>query len=276
MSLEEPGFWGAATATVDWCEGNYAWSYYVCELFNTVSSLAMVFAGVAGMWLHRRTLERRFMAAFFAVTVVGLGSIAFHATLRFELQMMDELPMLYTALVMVFILLENRAARRFGAWFPALLVAHGVLVTALSSLTRGKLQFYLFQFSFGSIEVFGLLGVMRIAWKSKQPVVRRLFAWGMASYLVAVTLWFTDLKLCPVLSVTLPAHGIPNPQFHALWHVLVSAGLYLLVLVMAYDRLAVLGRGPVLRRALHFVPYVAAGSTTKSGETPFADRGVLA
>jgi dihydroceramidase len=263
-----PGFWGAATATVDWCESNYERSYYVCELFNTVSSLAMVLAGALGIALHRRILEARFMAAFFAVAVVGVGSIAFHATLRFELQMMDELPMLYTALVMVYILVENRPAPRFDGWFPALLATHGVLVTCLTALTRGKLQFYLFQGSFASLEVFALYRVYAIYRRSELAPVRRLFRLGMGSYLLAVLLWFIDLEFCPTLAVTLPAHGVPNPQLHAVWHVLVSCGLYGLVLVMAYDRLAVLGRQPELRYELGFLPYVAGTSVTHRKEVP--------
>jgi dihydroceramidase len=251
-----PGYWGSVTSTIDWCEANYVRSSYVCEWFNTLSSLAMVLAGALGVWLHRGVLERRFHAAFVAVTVVGLGSIAFHATLRRELQMMDELPMLYSALIMVFILIENLSTPRFGRWFPALLVAHGMLVTYLSSATQGALQFYLFHLSFGSMEVFALAGVCRIRWGSKSPVVRRLFALGMGSYAIAVAAWFADLKLCDVFGVKLPSLGIPNPELHAVWHVLVSCGLYLLTLVVAFDRLERLNRKPQLRRRLGFVPRV--------------------
>jgi dihydroceramidase len=219
-----------------------------------------VLAGVTGVWLHRGVLERRFLLAFFAVMVVGLGSIAFHATLRRELQMMDELPMLYSALIMVFILLENRRAHRLGGWFPALLVVHGALVSYLSSFTRGPLQFYLFHISFGSMELFALLGVYVIYRRSDSSAVRWLFRFGMSSYAIAVLVWFADLKLCDVLAGTLPAHGWPNPQFHAVWHVLVSSGLYLLTLLIAYDRLEALGRRPELRRRFGFIPYVLAGS----------------
>jgi dihydroceramidase len=45
-----------------------------------------------------------------------------------------------------------------------------------------------------------------------------------------------DLKACTLLSVTLPAHGIPNPQLHAWWHVLVSIGFFLLLRVVSFDR----------------------------------------
>jgi dihydroceramidase len=256
MAPHLTGFWGPATSTVDWCENNYEHSYYICEFFNTVSSLAMVLAGVAGIALHRRTLERRFFVAFLAVIAVGLGSIAFHATLQFELQMMDELPMLYSALVMVYILVENRRAPRFGRWFPALLAAHAVLVTCLASLTRGDLQFYFFHTSFGSLEVFALYRVYAIDRRSRLREVHRLFRLGMGSYVLAVVLWFIDLEFCPFVAITLPLHGVPNPQLHAVWHVLVSSGLYLLVLVMAYDRLAVLGQRAELRYALRFVPFV--------------------
>jgi dihydroceramidase len=258
LEARTPGLWGTATATVDWCENNYERSFYICEFFNTISSLAMVLAGMLGIALHRRELERRFMTAYAAVAMVGVGSIAFHATLRFELQMMDELPMLYTALVMMYILVENRQAPRFGAWFPALLVAHGALVTCLTALTRGKLQFYLFQGSFASLEVFALYRVYAIARRSKLVEVKRLFRLGIGSYLVAVAAWFIDLRFCPTVALTLPAHGVPNPQLHAVWHVLVSFGLYLLTLVMAYDRLAILRRGPELRYVAYCIPCVRA------------------
>jgi dihydroceramidase len=35
----------------------------------------------------------------------------------------------------------------------------------------------------------------------------------------------------------MPAHGIPNPQLHAWWHVLVSLGFFLLLGVVSFDRL---------------------------------------
>ena len=111
-------FWGPVTSTIDWCETNYQHSNYIAEFFNTVSSLAMVIAGACGFWLHRKTLEFRFLLAFLLLIVVGLGSSAFHASLRFETQVMDEVPMLYAAIVMVYCVLENQTTKRFGIWFP--------------------------------------------------------------------------------------------------------------------------------------------------------------
>jgi dihydroceramidase len=250
------GLWGPPTSSVDWCEANYEHTRYVCEFYNTLSSAAMLLAGALGIWLHRQTLERRFLWAFFALAVVGVGSMAFHATLRFEFQMLDELPMLYTALVMLYIVLENARERRFGGWLPFALVAHGALVTSLSAFTRGALQFYLFQLSFASMEVFALYRVYAIYRGSGSHVVRKLFWIGMISYGLAILCWFVDLKACSVVGGLLPAHGIPNPQLHAWWHVLVSSGLYVLTLMLASHRLNVLG----LRSELRFsagVPYVA-------------------
>ena len=247
MALLPAGFWGPPTSSVDWCEANYAHSPYVAEFFNTFSSLAIVAAGALGLWLHRQVLERRFGLCFASVALVGIGSIAFHATLRFELQMADELPMLYSAIVMVYILVENRVGergpeRRLGPWFPLALAAHGVLVTTLTVLARGRLQFYLFQLSFGSMEVFSLFGVYLLQRRAAAQV-RRLFRWGMASYVVAILLWFVDVSACPVISRGLPF----NPELHAWWHVLVSFGFYALLLVAAYVRLDRLGRAPAIQ-----------------------------
>jgi dihydroceramidase len=244
LALSPDGFWGPPTASVDWCEANYVHGAYVAELFNTLSSLAIVAAGVLGVCLHRRLLEARFLLCFASVALVGLGSIAFHATLRFELQMADELPMLYSAILMVYILVENRARegrpeRRLGLWFPWALAGHAVLVTMLTALSRGRLQFYLFQLSFGSMELYSLIGVYLLQ-RRTAPAARRLFRLGMASYLVAIVLWFIDISACPWLTHALPF----NPELHAWWHVLVSFGFYALLVVAAYVRLERLGRAP--------------------------------
>ena len=83
----EYGYWGKPSSTVDWCEPNYSVSYYIAEFFNTFSSLAMVFVGLVGMWMHRGPqFENRYKYAFGSVAIVGVGSAAFHGTLLFSLQ----------------------------------------------------------------------------------------------------------------------------------------------------------------------------------------------
>ncbi len=257
-----PGYWGAVTSTVDWCERNYAFTPYVAELFNTTSSLAMVMAGVLGMWLHRGVLERRFLLAFALVALVGLGSIAFHGTLRFELQMLDELPMLYAVTLMVFILVERGPMPRLGRWFPALLLAYAGLVTVLCVFTRGVVQFWVFQLSFGSLELFSLASVWALQRRSHAPAVRRLFRAGMGAYVLAIVLWFIDVRACDFVSLTLPSKGLPNPQLHAWWHLLVSCGFYLLLLVIAHERLVTLGHGPTLRRTAGLLPGLRSEAST--------------
>src|SRR5256885_7065033 len=106
MPVDPVGFWGPPTSSIDWCEQNYALVPWVCEAFNTVSSLAMVLAGALG--LSRQPFAREVRGAFALLVLVGLGSIAVHATLRFELQMLDELPMLYLVTCLTWPLVANR------------------------------------------------------------------------------------------------------------------------------------------------------------------------
>ena len=249
MQTNPTGYWGPSTSTVDWCETNYQHLFYVSELFNTASSLVLVLVGLVGVLLHRRVLERRFLLAFALLSVVGVGSTAFHATLQREHQMLDELPMLYLAIVIVYILLEDRPQRRFGSWFPLALLGHAVLVTYLTAFTRGTAQFFLFQVSFASLEFYALGRTYVLQRRSPDASVKRLFRLGIAAYALAIVLWLSDIQFCPVLNDTLPSHGLPNPQFHAWWHVLVSCGFYTLLLVIAHDRLRTLGRQPRLTSA---------------------------
>ena len=234
MPVDPSGFWGIPTASIDWCEQNYAVTPYVAEFWNTVSSLAIVVAGLVG--LSTRRFAREIRVAFGLLVLVGLGSIAFHGTLRFELQMLDELPMLYLVTWLVWLLVETGPEPRLGRWFPAVLIGYVLLATAGATLNRGDAQFLAFHLSFGALEIFCLARVAWLALLPENRAVRRRFALGLAAYATGIAIWFVDLKACQWVSVALPGRGIPNPQLHAFWHLLVSMGFFLLLGVVSFDR----------------------------------------
>jgi dihydroceramidase len=206
--------WGEVTSTVDWCEPNYLATELVAEPWNTVSSLAMVIAGLLGLWRHR-DLPGPYRLAFALLVLVGLGSVAFHATLRFGTQLLDELPMVYLVLLIVYILMGAKARWPF--------VGAGLLLTLLASGTRGQAQFYVFQVGFGALELFALAKTYLLQ-RRAEPAVRRLYRYGMLSYAIAVTAWFIDIRFC---------RTVGDWKLHAAWHVLVSTGFYALLLVIA-------------------------------------------
>lgn len=230
------GRWGEPTSTVDWCEANYRHTELVAELWNTTSSLAMVLVALVGLWLHHRVLPARFLFAFALLALVGVGSVAFHGALKFELQMLDELPMVYLVVWMVYVLVECGPTRRIGAWFPIALATYAVGVTALVTTSRGETQFAIFHVSFGALELFSLACVYLLDRRTSALAPRRLFRLGISAYLIAIAIWFVDLRFCPFVSEALPAVGLFNPQLHAGWHLLVSYGFYALLLVIALDQ----------------------------------------
>jgi dihydroceramidase len=234
VPVDPSGFWGVPTASIDWCEQNYVVTRFVAEFWNTVSSLAMVVAGLVG--LSTRRFAREIRIAFGLLFLVGLGSVAFHATLRFELQMLDELPMLYLVTWLTWLLVETGPGRRLGGWFPAVLIAYVLLATAGATLNRGHPQFLAFHVSFGSLEIFCLARVTWIALRPENRPVRTWFTLGLAAYATGIAIWFVDLEACARVS------GL---QLHAGWHVLVSIGFFLLLAVISFDRRRRRGEGPV-------------------------------
>eukprot|EP00040_Diaphanoeca_grandis_P026947 m.152104 g.152104 ORF g.152104 m.152104 type:complete len:290 (-) comp30791_c0_seq2:351-1220(-) len=259
-----PGFWGEVTSSVDWCEPNYAWSSFIAEFWNSLSSFGMVAVGLAGIYLHRQVLETRFLLAFFFVSVLGLGSVSFHASLKHTTQMFDELPMLYAVMTVLFILLENKEEPVFGRWLAPVLVVHSLLTSCATLFASGSMQFVLFHISFGSAEFFSLYRIYLIYTKYRDsdsaasPDIVQLFRRGMGSYAVGIFVWQFDLLNCWVVAVWWPARtGLPNPQFHAWWHMFVSFGFYYLITLSAYDRLITLKGRPTLHWTCGGVmPYV--------------------
>ncbi|XP_058875617.1 alkaline ceramidase 3-like, partial [Acipenser ruthenus] len=96
-AADRPGYWGRPTSTLDWCEENYSVSFYIAEFWNTVSNLILILPPIYGaIQTLRDGLETRYVFAYVGLAAVGIGSWCFHMTLQYEMQLLDELPMIYS------------------------------------------------------------------------------------------------------------------------------------------------------------------------------------
>ena len=91
----QSGYWGPVTASIDWCEANYEVTVYIAEAANTLSNILFIGLALFGaMKSHQQELPFYLTMCDIGIGVVGVGSFLFHATLLYEWQLADELPML--------------------------------------------------------------------------------------------------------------------------------------------------------------------------------------
>ena len=95
------GYWEPHTSSVDFCEPNYFVSQYIAEPHNVWSSFYMVLIGVVGILIGNPLHEWRAVFQYGGLSVVGLGSMALHATLNSVWQSSDEVPMLWQVIVWI-------------------------------------------------------------------------------------------------------------------------------------------------------------------------------
>ncbi|KAJ1986921.1 hypothetical protein GGI25_006031 [Coemansia spiralis] len=237
VAISKAGYWGDVTSSMDWCEENYEWTPYIAEFFNSWSSLAMIVLGEACARMNP-TGNPAFTLLGRSITVVGIGSWLFHATLKYSMQMTDELPMLWAISIgcYISITMQYDVNRRM---VKNTLTLWTLFVSLLTACFSGKVQFFLFQSSFNLLS-----GVMAyLCWRAKRDLensnmshVAQLFPAGVKLYILAAVVWLTDTNLCTYINGRNESSIMPfNVQLHAWWHVLASFGLvYLVVLFMGH------------------------------------------
>lgn len=106
------GFWGPPTATLEWCEDNYDFNYYIAEFWNCVSSFTYIIPAFVGiLFAIQDRLEVRFIYSYSGMILVGIASFLFHMTLKIETQMLDELSMVWTITFFVYSAYECNSPR---------------------------------------------------------------------------------------------------------------------------------------------------------------------
>eukprot|EP00698_Gefionella_okellyi_P006635 TRINITY_DN15961_c0_g1_i1.p1 TRINITY_DN15961_c0_g1~~TRINITY_DN15961_c0_g1_i1.p1 ORF type:complete len:270 (-),score=71.78 TRINITY_DN15961_c0_g1_i1:247-1056(-) len=224
-------YWGPVTATVDWCETNYLVSKYFVEFWNATTNIFGMSLAVFGMYCcYKCKLELRMWLAYVTSFVIAFGSFCGHGTLLFELQLLDELPMIYWAAMCAYITLEDGVKRKHGHWLPVLLIVYCSAVTLACVFTPDAV------FHEQAFGVLVAIMVLRSApWMfardttaSSKHTRRVLYAVTIASLATAFFLWNMDNLHCGALTAARAQLGVFAPllELHAWWHVLTAVAIH--------------------------------------------------
>jgi len=234
------GYWGDTTSTLDWCEDNYEVSWYIAEFWNTVTNLSMILPPIWGIYRSiQRGLETRYLVGFSALLLVGVGSTMFHMTLKWSMQLLDEIPMVWSSLA--FIYCQHMVASGPGERAPAMaatLALYGATFTCIYLTFPIPL---IHQVMYGLLVFWMIYQALAILQASNyhQPSLR-MFLSGILMYGTGFLLWNLENELCPLVQgarAALPPLLAPLTQLHGWWHLLAGYATYMNIQFCLYHRL---------------------------------------
>lgn len=239
------GHWGAPDAEINWCEQDFMLSDWVAEPVNVATNLVFIALPTAFLVMHRRTSTEIRVLAFNCV-LIGLGSMLYHASLRYYMMLLDELPIFWYGLACVVMILR----RLHGIDVKFIALAHGVCITLAILTTAQSSHFH--QVMRGVMTCSFAAALVVLAWGTTALVKRMQLELGgkrrhvpvfmerangamFAVFVISVMCWIADNYFCWTLQ-HLPL-GLPYPHLHACWHVLVAPVLHFVLLVFHVDDL---------------------------------------
>ncbi|KAI0931564.1 hypothetical protein AcW1_001064 [Taiwanofungus camphoratus] len=247
-ALMNPHFWGPVTATLDWCEANYQFSAYIAEVANSFSNLFTVGLALFGAFQSSyQSLPPRYLVGYVGFALVGVGSFIFHATLQFEAQLADELPMVYVTSYCCAILFDTTrgfSLRGSNAIPLAVTVlVFNVLFTWSYYINRNPIYhqvvFATLLFITAARTIFLLRDpeIAKLVPDASKVLVARLFTYGAATFAFGFFVWNLDNIFCE--TVTGWKHGVGWPvafilEGHSWWHILTASGTYLMLIGDTY------------------------------------------
>ncbi|KAJ3011148.1 Alkaline ceramidase 3 [Thoreauomyces humboldtii] len=249
VNIGNAGRWGPPTATLDWCEENYIVTHSIAEFWNTLTNVGFIFLAALGVWSCLRTgSESRMIVSYVALGLVGCGSALFHGTLTYEMQLLDELPMLLATCTFVYSHIQMYSFKP-APMTVALMSTVFVLVTASYVILETPI---FFQAAFGLLTLaqitLGLNNIRRIH-RTVSPAhawsLVRLSALSISSMILAVILWSVDQVQCGKLQHARIEMGYPlRPllELHGWWHFLSGFAGYVGIVAAQKCRLLAMGK----------------------------------
>ncbi|KAH6630639.1 ceramidase [Chaetomium sp. MPI-SDFR-AT-0129] len=240
------GFWGKQTSTLNWCEEDYNISFYCAEVVNTLTNLIFMWLGAKGLRdVFSYGHSRVFILAFLGYMVVGVGSMAFHTTLKYEMQLADELPMIYTVCIMAFATFSYKRPAKVQALVAAGLVGLAVFITVYYLYAKDPV---FHQVAYGLLTACTIFRGFYVMERDLRPQLLRkqepaacqrcmrtmykLALTGIVMFLGGFFIWNMDNIFCHNLTATKNQILLPWSvvlEGHGWWHILTGLGAYHLI-----------------------------------------------
>lgn len=186
-----------AAAPARRCEENYAYTRWVAEFWNTLSSVPIVLCGaVATFNAVRFGYEPRFLIPSVLLTLVGVGSVLFHGTLLYGGQALDELAMISCATSLLYVVLETEAVPR-RKWLAPALLAYNTAFTVVYLTLPSQAYFSFFVLTFIALCCTAFYQACQLYRRTVDSRLRPLFWLGAGVFLGSfLFLWIPDNLFC--------------------------------------------------------------------------------
>ena len=213
LSSYATGFWGVHDALHTFCEPSYTVTSLAAEPFNALGSFCYTAVGLINLWRLKSLglpLAWRATCGWWSLVVVGLGSALFHTTMRYHMELLDEIPMLILVACGCLQCSDIHPLGKRYKWkgvtvLDLVLVGGLSLVTIVYLITR---IFGLFITGFTVGTVF-LLGIYLTA--DKNPAYDYLGGRAAIRIILARVAWELENHLCLQYPFLWPLHNV--------WHV---------------------------------------------------------
>lgn len=233
-------------STVDWCESNYVISTIIAEFWNTVTFFPILFS--AFYWKNNFPrlfiFDKTFHHIFWYLVLVSIGTAFFHATLLYNFQLLDELPMVLLAAKYIYLLVSFKKILFISDFY--LKITNFLLRTKYSLLYLITISYFystylqigLFHSILKIYELFIFIFIYKINsflqstnynniqhYNLYRQKVKYHSVLGVLCYSLAGLFWILENLFCEQLR---------HFQFHALWHIISSMGIYHLNCIISY------------------------------------------
>ncbi|EAS35856.3 dihydroceramidase [Coccidioides immitis RS] len=261
------GFWSPRTSTMNFCELDYIVTPYIAEFVNTMSNLAYLYLAWRGLFCsERRAGDYAILLSYLQLAGVGVGSIAFHSTLKFPAQIVDEMAMLYATATVIYAVFAFRLRPLVQLMLGLSFFTGSLVITILHIQQENSLAhrvcFALMVIVVAARCTWLLRGVGNAAIRSE---MKRLALVGSVTFLAGFLLWLVDVFSCDDLRGIRQILGMPLGmllELHSWWHILTAFGVYYYLIFVEYIRLqsGVMDRGAVVRlsRDYFLIPRLVA------------------
>ncbi|KAH6712060.1 ceramidase [Leptodontidium sp. MPI-SDFR-AT-0119] len=260
--VEGVSAWGDKTSATRFCEMDCYATTYIVQFINTVTcamygtdyliprvssklSCRKVYLGARGIANTRRHGKDSVIILGHAMLIaVGLGSVAYHSTIKYTGQMLDEASMLYATATIIygaFTVTIGETGRRVLSVIVTIATITVSIIHYCLSIERAFRLFFTSLVFIGFLQCVWLLST-RISDRVVMKGMKQLALYGFVLYVSGIVIWSLDTAYCAELLQFRDRVGMPLgflSEGHGWWHILTGLGVYYYVVFIEYLRLCI-------------------------------------